>query len=45
MPVSLETTAQLKLFGPSVLRMTYRYSHIDERPVDTVDPVDNDQVD
>lgn len=33
MPVALETTAQLRLLGPSALRMTYRYSHIDERPV------------
>jgi hypothetical protein len=34
MPVSLETTAQLRLFGSSALRMTYRYSNIDERPVE-----------
>lgn len=33
MPVLLETTAQLRLFGSSTLRMTYRYSHIDEQPV------------
>jgi hypothetical protein len=33
MPVALESRAQLRLFGSSVLRMTYRYSHIDERPV------------
>lgn len=33
MPVSLQTTAQLRLLGSSSLRMTYRYSHIDERPV------------
>jgi len=33
MPVALETTAQLRLFGSSALRMTYQYSHIDERPV------------
>jgi hypothetical protein len=33
MPVSLETTAQLRLLGASELRMTYRYSRIDERPV------------
>jgi hypothetical protein len=44
MPVSLETTAQLRLFGPSALRMTYRYSHIDQRPVELVDRVDNGQV-
>jgi hypothetical protein len=35
MPVSLETRARLKLLGSSALHMTYRYSHIDERPVDT----------
>ncbi len=34
MPVSLETTAQLRLLGSSALRMVYRYSDIDERPVD-----------
>ena len=34
MPVSLETTAQLRLLGSSTLRMTYRYSQVDERPVD-----------
>lgn len=34
MPVLLETTAQLRLLGSSALRMTYRYSHIDEQPVD-----------
>ena len=33
MPVSLETTAQLRLFGSSSLRMTYRYSQLDDRPV------------
>jgi hypothetical protein len=33
MPVSLDTTAQLRLLGSSALRMTYRYSNIDERPV------------
>jgi hypothetical protein len=33
MPVSLETTAQLRLLGASELRMTYLYSRIDERPV------------
>jgi hypothetical protein len=33
MPVSLETTAQLRLLGTSSLRMTYRYSRIDEQPV------------
>jgi hypothetical protein len=34
MPVALETTAQLRLLGPSELRMTYRYSVIDARPVE-----------
>jgi len=34
MPVSLETTGQLRLFGSSALRMTYRYSQIDERIVE-----------
>jgi len=33
MPVSLETTGQLRLLGSSALRMTYRYSHIDAQPV------------
>ena len=33
MPVSLDTTAQLRLFGSSALRMTYRYARIDERAV------------
>jgi hypothetical protein len=35
MPVSLETTGRLRLLGSSTLRMTYQYSHIDERAVDT----------
>jgi hypothetical protein len=33
MPVSLDTTAQLRLFGSSALHMTYRYARIDERDV------------
>ena len=33
MPVLLDTTAQLRLLGSSALRMTYSYSHIDDRPV------------
>jgi hypothetical protein len=33
MPVSLDTTAQLRLFGSSALRMTYRYVRIDGRTV------------
>jgi hypothetical protein len=38
MPVSLETKAQLRLLGSSALRMTYRYSHIDEQPVADIEP-------
>ncbi len=34
MPVSLDTTAQLRLLGSSALRMTYRYAQVDERTVD-----------
>ena len=34
MPVSVETTAQLRLLGSSTLRMTYRYSHVDDREVE-----------
>jgi hypothetical protein len=34
MPVSLDTTAQLRLLGSSSLRMTYLYSQVDERHVD-----------
>jgi hypothetical protein len=33
MPVSLETTAKLRLLGSSALRMTYRYVEVDERTV------------
>ena len=33
LPVSLETTAQLRLLGSSKLRMSYRYSHVDDRAV------------
>ena len=33
MPVSLDTSAHLRLLGASTLRMTYRYSHVDHRPV------------
>lgn len=33
MPVSLQTTAQLRLFGSSSLRMSYHYSQLDDRPV------------
>jgi hypothetical protein len=33
MPVSLESTAQLRLLGASTLRMTYSYSHVDDREV------------
>jgi hypothetical protein len=34
MPVSLATTAQLRLFGSASMQMTYRYSLIDEKPVE-----------
>ena len=37
-PVSLETTAQLRLLGASTLRMTYRYSRVDDRTVDDEQP-------
>lgn len=33
LPVSLETTAQLRFLGSSKLGMTYRYSEVDERTV------------
>ena len=33
LPVALESKAHLRLLGSSALRMTYRYSHVDERPV------------
>jgi hypothetical protein len=33
MPVSLETTAQVRMFGTATLRMTYNYSEIDGQPV------------
>ena len=33
MPVSLESNAQLRLFGDATLRVTYAYSEIDGRPV------------
>jgi hypothetical protein len=33
MPILLETNAHLRLLGSSALRMTYRYSHVDEQPV------------
>ncbi len=33
MPVALETTAQVRMFGTATLRMTYHYSEIDGRPV------------
>jgi hypothetical protein len=33
MPVVLESSAQLRLFGAATLRMTYSYSEIDGRPV------------
>ena len=32
-PVALESTAQLRMFGSATLRMTYDYSEVDGRPV------------
>jgi hypothetical protein len=32
-PVALESKAQLRLFGPASMRMTYAYTEIDGRPV------------
>jgi hypothetical protein len=32
-PVSLQSTAQVRLLGGSTLRMTYRYSEVDDHPV------------
>jgi hypothetical protein len=32
-PVALDTTAQVRMFGQATLRMTYAYSEIDGRPV------------
>jgi hypothetical protein len=43
MPVSLVTKGQLRLLGSSELRMTYRYSHIDEHRVS--DETKRDQTD
>jgi hypothetical protein len=40
-PVALESTAQLRLLGPSTLRMTYTYSEIDGRPVNTTHDADS----
>jgi len=37
MPVSLETNGRLRLLGSSSLRMTYSYSHIDERRIGETD--------
>lgn len=34
MPVALETAAQMRWLGSSSLRMTYRYTEVDLRPVD-----------
>ena len=34
-PVSLQSTAQVRLLGGSTLRMTYRYSEVDDHPVAT----------
>ena len=37
LPISLETTAQLRLLGSSKLAMVYRYSHVDDRAVNADD--------
>lgn len=34
-PVLLEATAQLRMFGRSMLRMSYQYYEVDDRPADT----------
>ena len=41
MPVSLDTTAQLRWLGSSALRMTYRYSRVNDRAVHGSDHTDN----
>jgi hypothetical protein len=33
-PVALQSTAQVRFLGGSTLRMTYRYSEVDDHPVD-----------
>jgi hypothetical protein len=33
LPIALESTADLRLFGPATLRMTYVYSEVDGHPV------------
>jgi hypothetical protein len=33
MPVALQSTAEIRLFGPAALRMTYTYSEIDGHPM------------
>ena len=33
MPVALESSAEIRWFGPASLRMTYNYSEIDGHPV------------
>ena len=40
-PVLLESTAQLRLLGRSTLRMTYRYSHIDQQPIQDEEGTDD----
>lgn len=37
MPVSLESTAQLRLLGAATLHMTYQYSDVNEQPVNEAD--------
>jgi hypothetical protein len=41
MPVSLETTAQLRLLGSAALRTTYRYSRVDDRAVQDLEHTQN----
>jgi hypothetical protein len=43
MPVSLESTARLRLLGSSQLRMTYRYSMLDEQPIEDQEPMTDDR--
>ena len=33
LPIALESKADLRLFGPATLRMTYVYSEVDGHPV------------
>jgi hypothetical protein len=33
MPVALESTAEIRWFGPAALRVTYQYSEVEGHPV------------